>query len=133
MEETEKIFIYINRELKKALSCYIVLNSLNISENKLDKKKFTENRFATLILKAWANSPSLKVDTLLFKGIKRGQNLNERMNLRIDKDTYMKLSKIYVEHYYHYCESLNFLVVNILDQWAIENVEAYRDFRKNEF
>jgi len=133
MEETEKIFIYINRELKKALSCYIVFHNLNISDNKLDKKKFTENRFATLILKAWVNSPSLKLDTLLFKGIKRGQNLNERMNLRIDKDTYMKLSQIYVEKYYRYCESLNFLVVNILDQWAIENVETYRYFRKNEF
>ena len=116
---TGNLTIYIDKYLKNALSKYII-------DNNLDYKKITIQKLSRQILKKWLEEKRTLDDRYIFyKNKSSGKENLTRMVLYIRDEEIIELNRIFVLNYTSKVSSMNMLVVNILEQWAIKNIKNY--------
>ena len=120
----DKIAFYIDHDLREALELYII-------DNDLDREKITLAKFADKIVNEWCMDPVLN-DEYIFFAYRRGYAQRiRRLTVYLTNEEYVRAHRIYVRKYLRNIQSLNMMMANILEQWAIKNIDGYEEkFRK---
>ena len=113
----EKLQFYIEEELRISLEEYIILNDL-------DKKKIDISKLCSLIVHEWMEEPILNSEDIFYKYIEKNTK-RKRTTISLTEDETIQIKRIFVKDYIRKIFSVNMLVVNIIEQWAIKNIRGY--------
>lgn len=119
--------VFIDEYLRKALEEYII-------ENDLDYKNMTIQKLSNQIIEEWLKEKNeLDNRHIFYKNKASGKERLKRMTIYTSEEDRRELNRIFVRNYDGKISSMNMLVVNILEQWAIKNIKNYLErFREIE-
>lgn len=116
MDNKKIMSLYISKQLNRALTKYII-------DNDLDLEKITVNKLIANIISEWISEPTLDKTNIIKSG-KTDENgeLCRRLNISLEEDKLILLNRIHMERYIYQCSSKNGLALNIVNQWAQNNI-----------
>lgn len=120
MDNKKIMSLYISKQLNRELTKYII-------DNDLDLQKVTVNKLMANIISEWINEPTLDKRKIIKSG-KKDENgeLCRRLNISLDEDKVILLNRIHMERYIYQCSSKNGLALNIVNQWARNNLKTMK-------
>lgn len=120
----EKIVFYIDHELRETLELYII-------DNDLDRKKITLSKLANQIVQEWFKDSVINEKDIFFSYRKGYAGRVRRLTIFLTEDEFINLNRFYVRKYLTKIASVNMMLANVLEQWAIKNISGYEEkFRK---
>lgn len=116
----ERIDFYLDHDLREALELYIIEKDLDRTE------KMTLSKFINDIVKEWCDTSGYKLDEKykFFAYRTKGRKLR-RIAVFFTEEDKLQLHRIYVKNHLRSIKSVNMFVANIVEQWAIKNIEGY--------
>lgn len=124
----ERIDFYIDPDLREALELYIIDNDLD------RQKKMTLSKFINDIVRKWCETSGYKLDEnyKFFAYRTKGRKLR-RIAVFFTPEDKLQLHRVYVKNHLRSIKSVNMFVANVVEQWAIKNIEGYKEVFMRKF
>lgn len=124
----ERIDFYLDQDLREALEIYIIDQDLD------RKKQMTLSEFINGIIKNWCESSKYELNEKykFFAYRTKGRRLR-RVAVFFTPEDKLQFHRIYVKNYLRSIKTINMFIANIVEQWAINNIEDYEEKFEKKF